>query len=88
MRQVCTTGTPATCGDSQVGSTNVTANGLGICRVGDFAGGLISPLPILNKVTVNGLPIIGAGHPIVPHGLPPHTVSFTVPNPTTTVFIV
>ena len=86
MRQVCTAGIPATCGDIQLGSTNVTANGFGICRAGDLAGAPI--LPIVSKVTVNGLFIVGAGNPITPHREPPHTVAFTLPNPATTVFIV
>lgn len=68
---------PATCGHPQSGSSRVTVQGMGVCRVGiDSAGGIITG-PGNPRVTVEGVPISVAGDSIAGHGDSPHSSART-----------
>ena len=77
MPAVTTALIPSTCGHIQTGSPDVTIEGRGISRVGDFAGGAIIG-PGNPSITVNGLPISVEGDSITSHGKNKHKVSKTV----------
>lgn len=68
---------PATCGHPQTGSSRVTVQGMGVCRVGvDSAGGIITG-PGNPRVTVEGAPISVVGDSIADHGDSPHSSAKT-----------
>ena len=68
---------PATCGHVQTGSSRVTVQGMGVCRVGvDSAGGVIAG-PGNPRVTVEGAPISVVGDLVAGHGDSPHSSATT-----------
>ena len=72
----------ASCGHGQSGSSRVTVQGMGVCRVGiDSAGGIITG-PGNPRVTVEGAPISVAGDSIAGHGEPPHSSAKTIATQT------
>lgn len=73
MPDICVQFTPATCGHPQTGSSRVTIEGRGVCRVDtDTAGGLIIG-PGSQNVFVEGDKVSIPGDAITSHGKAPHT---------------
>ena len=78
MPDICVATTPATCGHAQTGSSKVTADGKGVCRVQtDTAVGLIIG-PGSQNVFVEGDKVSLPGDAITSHGLSPHSSPVTV----------
>ncbi len=72
-KPICEATTAATCGHSQTGSSKVTIEGKGICRVEtDTAGGLIIG-PGSQDVFVEGIKVSLVGDAITTHGKSPHS---------------
>ena len=75
---ICVATTAATCGDPQTGSSRVSIEGKGVCRVQtDTAGGLIIG-PGSQSVFVEGIKVSLPFDAISTHGLSPHAAAMTI----------